>query len=427
MSTFGFHLGTGGNAQGIKDDYLIPLDAAGIPATIVSIGDYGICNDAVKLSRISGVGHTIVFRVVGLDVPHYDLSPQEAAPLHWQAILDRLPPEFDKRVWIVPVNEVDKDRSEWLAEFHSILADLAIPDGYRILAFGWAAGEPEYGHWEGEQMLRFLAKCAVYRDYLGIALHEYSYSIEDIKRWFPYLIGRFQFLFDVCDEHKITRPRVMITEWGWEYEDVPGLGTAMEDIAWGDGVYRPWPEVMGAAIWYLGGGFGEIANQVQPLIQPVGQYVLDNPPALPPEPPIEPPPPDETLQQWLWRRSLEEQVLSLNADAALQQVIFDLEHNPNAPEKWDVYPGDNEDYAFQGAQHLGTGNRITVAAKVPDWANIFVLYEPDIQPPDPPTPDPFHLTHLPTTSQRITQYFGELPEYIFLIVMAGTTMGTMFD
>ncbi|MCA9980752.1 MAG: hypothetical protein KDD89_07965, partial [Anaerolineales bacterium] len=38
--------------------------------------------------------------------------------------------------------------------------------------------------------------------------------------------------------------------------------------------YAAYPEVKGAAIWYLGGWFGEIHNQAQKLIAPVTDYSL---------------------------------------------------------------------------------------------------------------------------------------------------------
>jgi hypothetical protein len=52
----------------------------------------------------------------------------------------------------------------------------------------------------------------------------------------------------------------------------------MADIKWAAWLYAAYPEVRGAAIWYLGEGetFGEIADEAQLLIDPVTEYSLGN-------------------------------------------------------------------------------------------------------------------------------------------------------
>ena len=46
----------------------------------------------------------------------------------------------------------------------------------------------------------------------------------------------------------------------------------MADIAWASELYAAYPEVRGAALWYLGGGYGDIAAQAQRLILPLRYY-----------------------------------------------------------------------------------------------------------------------------------------------------------
>jgi hypothetical protein len=46
------------------------------------------------------------------------------------------------------------------------------------------------------------------------------------------------------------------------------------DLPWAAELYAAHPEVLGAAIWYLGPGFGGIANQAQQLIAPLTEYAL---------------------------------------------------------------------------------------------------------------------------------------------------------
>jgi hypothetical protein len=65
----------------------------------------------------------------------------------------------------------------------------------------------------------------------------------------------------------------------------------MEDIDWAAALYAPYPQVKGAAIWYLGIGFGGIADQVQPLIKYVTNYSLGTyfiAPLAPEQAPINP-------------------------------------------------------------------------------------------------------------------------------------------
>jgi hypothetical protein len=48
------------------------------------------------------------------------------------------------------------------------------------------------------------------------------------------------------------------------------------DLPWAAELYAPYPQVKGAAIWYLGAGFGGIANEAQQLIAPMTEYALQN-------------------------------------------------------------------------------------------------------------------------------------------------------
>ncbi len=275
LNKIGFHTGPFGNSTGLAE-MMVALDAAGVPFFLKSVDDAGYIAFATDLAEASGVPHTLVFRRTGqqFDVPDYNLSPQEAAQGHWANHLANLPAEVDPtRVWLETVNEVDKQRSEWLAEFAYETAQLALASGYRWAAFGWSSGEPEPEHWVGPKMLEFLELAAQYPDQIAIALHEYSYS-PDITNIYPYLVGRFQSLFDVVDRRDIARPTILITEWGWEYQDVPNVAEAMDDIAWANWLYAAYPQVRGAAIWYLGPGYGGIADQAQQLIAPLEEYSL---------------------------------------------------------------------------------------------------------------------------------------------------------
>jgi hypothetical protein len=265
----GFHVGHGGNARGLGE-YLEALAGVGVPAVIKSVDNYGVCLQALSESS----DNVTVFRMTGgdLELPGYDLPAETAAERHWVRILEALPPDFDQRTWLEVMNEPDKGRADWLGDFAYRIAELALRDGYRFAAFGWSSGEPEPEDWQTPEMLAFLTLASQHPERVAVAVHEYSYSVNDIAHGYPDLVGRFQTLFRVCDENGIARPTVLVTEWGWEAELVPPVEQAMQDIAWASALYAAYPEVRGAALWYLGGGYGGIADRAQQLILPLRYY-----------------------------------------------------------------------------------------------------------------------------------------------------------
>jgi murein DD-endopeptidase MepM/ murein hydrolase activator NlpD len=272
----GFHLSPGGKAQGLGD-WMEELDAAEIPFCVKGTDYAGPVYEGQKLAKTSGVPHVLVYRRSGQewDVPDTSLPPADAAWQHWLKHRNAFPPELDKTmVWLETTNEVDKNRADWLGHFAFYSGMAALREGHRYAAFGWSSGEPEREHWETPGMLRYLALCADYPKRLGVALHEYSYTKTDIKDGYPDKVGRFQLLFDVCDQHHLPRPTVLITEWGWEYNNVPSPQVALEHIGWAAELYAKHPQVLGAALWHLGGGFMGIADRAQRLIQPVTQFTL---------------------------------------------------------------------------------------------------------------------------------------------------------
>lgn len=274
----GLHVGVGGNRTGLGE-WMRRLDEAGIPFFLKSADDSGPILEAQEIVRNSDVPHVLVYRRSGngYDTPDYNLPPVEAARRHWQLHKEAFPAELDPSlVWLETINEVDKTRSEWLGQFALETARLAMADGFRWAAFGWSSGEPEAADWQAPSMLAFLRLAAANPDRLAIAVHEYSYTVDDIADQYPFKVGRFQQLYEITDRYGIPRPTVLITEWGWEYQRIPSIGEALDDIHWAAAMYAPYPELRGAAIWYLGNGFGDIAAEVQRLIMPLTEYTLGN-------------------------------------------------------------------------------------------------------------------------------------------------------
>jgi hypothetical protein len=294
----GFHLGPGGNPTGIGD-WMRNLDAAGIQFYIKSVDTYGVLNEAVELARNSGIRHVINYRMASsptynYDVPNYNLSPSEAASIHWRATIDNLPPEYKNDpfhrdlVWLEVVNEVDKERSDWIGWFCLHIATIAGAEGYRVALPAWSTGEPEPEHWLEDGMVAFLTYAAEHTDRVAVAVHEYSLHPELLFEDYPYLIGRIESLFDACDSLGIVHPTTLVTEFGWQATHVPEPAVAIPELERAASYYYDFPNVYGAGIWYLGPGFGGIADKANRLIAPVEEIALDfhyyeiDPPVEPP-------------------------------------------------------------------------------------------------------------------------------------------------
>lgn len=278
----------GGNPSGIGTAYR-QLNAAGIRIFHKTVDEYGILQEIHKEIDPQDINkHVLVFRLSDRDDvytfdtplyhhPDYINNPEGAADIHWQLTLQYLPPEFNKeRVWLELTNEVDREKCEWLGRFALHIAKKANSLGYKVALLGWASGEPEPVGWEEPSMLEFLRYCADNPTKCAVGLHEYSYIIDPIDHEFPFKVGRFQYLFATCDKHKIGRPTTLITEWGWTLDSVPDPTKAIQDIEKANKLYAPYPNILGAAIWYLGPGFGDIANKAQKLIQPLTDWTLNN-------------------------------------------------------------------------------------------------------------------------------------------------------
>ncbi|GMR24725.1 MAG: hypothetical protein BMS9Abin37_3318 [Acidobacteriota bacterium] len=89
----------------------------------------------------------------------------------------------------------------------------------------------------------------------------------------PHQIGRFQDVFDVADYFGFARPTIVITEFGWSLNDIPSVDQSMNvDLPWAAKLYAPHHQIRGAAIWYLGGGWGGIDDETQQLLAPIAGY-----------------------------------------------------------------------------------------------------------------------------------------------------------
>lgn len=282
----GFHVGGGGNKTGIGN-FFAQIDSAGIPFSYKSADDVGAIVEAYQYTNAD---HQLILRWTDIgDHPNYSLHPQEAAVEYWDRMLTKIDEEvlaLRNRVILESINEprakYDHDDPnyenmhpvKWLALFSSYLWEIVDAEGWKLGVLSFNNGEPEPEDWEMPEMLELLQTAADSDGRLSICLHEYSYSTEDIFDGYPHKVGRFQFLLEACRNHNIPYPDIHITEWGWNATSVPDPDTAMHHIEQASGLYNMYPCVKSLNIWYLGAGYGEIANQAQRLIAPVADFTV---------------------------------------------------------------------------------------------------------------------------------------------------------
>jgi len=444
----GFHIGPSG--FGVPDEYFDTLDNDGIPFSAKGADVLPLY--AQQVAAASSIGHTVVYRrSIGWngtkppsgnpDVPEYHLPPAEAAAHHWswhktviEATINK--PETDELdlaiTWIETINEVRKELewADWLGHFATETAVLMNADGYKFAAFGFASGTPELGAWETPGMIRYLNYCADHPDEASIALHEYSFStgsiwtknmpdgsIADTTADDPeagYLVGRFTELFDACDRLGIARPKAIITEWGWGSTEVPKPAVAMQHILSAGELYAKYPEIIGIAIWYLGGGFGGIATGTKALIQPLETLLLETTYPAPEMPPTEMPP-TETPPTETPPAKIKHTIHLLPQDTALAE-LQDLATYLHPTRSAFTYSAD----VAHAVAYAGNDKSKVVVWDGHRWADdIFAwLHARGITTEarlfseigEPPTPD-FQFTHWPTDYEVVTQTFGNNPGY----------------
>lgn len=325
---FGVHAaGVGGNYDGFGD-YVAACGASDAPCIVQAVDNAGPAEAAAALARERDV---IVFRMtsrggVSLDQADYATDPVAFARQRMVAIEHHWPYALDRaKVWTVPVNEPSKEPGdiEWLAAFTLECARISIANGWRHLAYGWSMGTPEADFWELPDVLAYLRLCSQYPHLLGVSLHEYS-GDDDIADNYPYLVGRYEFLHDICDDHNISHPPIVIGEFGWREASLrPKPGTFESQLQQVQALYNAHDNILGAAIWTLGQWHGTVANDLAGHMATLSRMAA----ATPYEPPVDDPvdPPGDTWQERAWAASVAEQIargIPLNPGAAIQGAIL---------------------------------------------------------------------------------------------------------
>jgi len=291
-SVVGLHAGSPCHGCGGIGDAWRALDAAGIKFPVYSVEGAGLIVEAAAFGRAD----PLIFRTLATDVAPYELPPNEAAARTWSILMERVPPEIKAlkdRVWIEIGNEQNKQKADWLGYYYVELASYALANGYRMSAFAWSTGEPEPAHWQAPGVLAYLHLCSENPSRLAVSVHEYSLSADDIMAGYPWLVGRFQFLFDACDKHGIARPVVFVTEAGWTHNDLPHAEKVKADIMALAELYAKHPTIKAAFLWTIIGGGDKktLAAELNALMPWLTDYTIKTRfPDVGTPPPTNPPP-----------------------------------------------------------------------------------------------------------------------------------------
>lgn len=300
-----FHVAANcGGCSGIGEMFRA-LDAAGAPFAVYSANDPGLLVEAAQYPNA-----TLIYRDVEASTVNpsdYAADPLEMAAVYWQRTLGALPESMKAlkgRVWLELLNEPGKEgaQADWVGRLMLGMGLLALAEGRRVCGPGWSAGTPEPYHWRTPGWRDYLKLCAANPDRLAVSLHEYSLDnsihageAADGSKW---LVGRFEHLFAACDEMKLARPTVFITEAGWTLNSMPGEAQAKRDIQYLSQLYAAHPQVKAAFLWTLqaGQGNGDLPQRLNALMLWLTRYVIQPDPPLagepaPPTPEPEPQPP----------------------------------------------------------------------------------------------------------------------------------------
>jgi murein DD-endopeptidase MepM/ murein hydrolase activator NlpD len=298
LSKMGFHTGPGGNKNGLGD-WERALNGAGRPFGMKAADEYGPLHEAVQIGREHGIQNWLGFRLtrasgrVSREVPDYNVAPWEDAPRLCQEVLEKLPPEFDKSVWLEIINEPRAENKgedtmfgnmnacNYLGEWCLAAAQFLNERGYKFMGPSFNAGEPgREGHtlqdavtqYAQPGMLKYLRYCAGNPDKAALSVHEYSWSSwQEGQRpsdWYPGLWGRFEAAIAAADLNAIPRSfPIFVSEFGFAHREAPSGSDAWSFLDERNQMTARWPQLKYDAAWTLQEGWGGIDNDVNSWMQ----------------------------------------------------------------------------------------------------------------------------------------------------------------
>lgn len=446
----GFHTSVGGNKGGLGDWERL-MNSLGIPFVMKGADSYGEVLEALRIGDQYGVENWTGFRYtkasgrISREVPNYTVDPAIDAPQLCQELIELLPPEFDKRTALEPINEPrdenapgdtmwqDMNATDYLGLWCLEAAEYLNARGYKFVGPSFNSGRPgREGHpindaveqYSQPHMLEFLQYCADNPDMAFLGVHDYSWSLyqqgQTAKDWYPQLWGRWEAAIAAADLAGIPRTfKIVCTEFGFAHTEAPRWSQVESYLDDYFALTARFPQFIGVASWTLQLGWGDISNDVITWTQypPAKEFPMGEQPArtscefghtLPSQPP-EPPPGDcpeekifELAQSWAF---------PLNTEAALQKKLLDNGYLVSGEERWEDVDGTR--YAMQpGALIADTNVKAVSYAVVGDWENVKLTDGEcdDMPPPSGDTRPP--MKYRPCETTRITQKFGvNAPNY----------------
>jgi hypothetical protein len=305
-SKLGFHTGPGGMKNGLGD-WMRTLNQAGIPFGLKAADDYGPAFEAVNVGRQHNLQNWIGFRFsqaahrISREVPDYNVAPWADAPILCQELLDKLPPEFDKSVWLEPINEPRDENSgtdsmfnnmnatDYLGEWCLAAAQFLNARGYKMMGPSFNAGRPgregfpledAVAQYSQPGMLKFLRYCADHPDQAALSVHDYSWALwqegQTADSWYPNLWGRFEAAIAAADLHDIPRTfPIFVTEFGFAHRQAPRWPEVESYLDARNRMLARWPQVKYDAAWTLQEGWNDIDKQVNSWLNYDAQKEFD--------------------------------------------------------------------------------------------------------------------------------------------------------
>lgn len=345
----GFHYGAGENVLNGWSEWWQKLHQAGLPANAIGADNSG---PLVEIANSNFNGDVLIWRRSlphnGFDPnnPNYNNEPTAEAERMYNYKYDILWPRnpntgvYDldpTKAFLKDTNEIrtklgEDDTmwnnlapGEWWGRYALRFAELAVRDNHRVVLLNPSSGDHDAEFWDQPSMLTFLAYAAAHRHNVVVGLHEYSYvpynlfalvgnddaTVDQVltSEFWQRKIGRFIWLYDICDQYGIDWPSLYFPEWGWSLNQMPDTEAAIQQIYLAtEKIYGPYDKyILGFGTWYLGISprFGrKIAEQTNSLLLPTADIAINMPLEVEEKIPngngTTPPPPDDEIAVINW-------------------------------------------------------------------------------------------------------------------------------
>lgn len=300
-SKIGFHLGPGGKKDGLGA-WIQNSNQGGIPVGLKSADDYGPIFEAANIGLQYGVKNWLGFRFtvasgrVSREVPNYHLDPLIDARNLAQEVIDKLPPEFNKSVWVELINEPRDENQpgdvmwgnlnacEYLGLWCLSAATYFNDRGYKFTGPSFNSGRPGRDGFplsdavtQYNQMLPYLRYCSDNPEWAALSLHEYSWdrweSGELPIDWYPQLWGRFEAAIAAADLAGIPRTfHIFVTEFGFDYRKAPRMPEVEPYLNDYNALIVRFPQVEMVASWSLQSNYGDVDQDVNTWFQYDGVF-----------------------------------------------------------------------------------------------------------------------------------------------------------